>query len=357
MDLTRMDRSDLARLRGVVATLSSAADMMAEAGLEPEICITPEATVLRAAPVVDFGKPAPAPVLVEELGPVEIEQTPKATHEPGQGPSRDETPGPISGPLTDAERHAILMALRSGASNAQIANDLNRRVQVIGLFLSAHDLAERRRAEAESADGFRPVGEIAAAVVAEVTQAIQAGQPADFAEDAPEAVTDAEKSKGPDAEDGPNQVPSAVTAEDAAPTGAAVAGTAPAELPYLAEAVSAVPTPENPASQPRPVREKPAVPEGIKGEALRIWQHLDRVGYRGLFDADLDLEMCELLLGGTKAPAVAATLGVDTDAIAKRFALLAQPIRDERGRCSIDGQNHLLAVLKARAIRALRAVA
>lgn len=357
MDLTRMDRSDLARLRGVVATLSSAADMMADAGLEPEISITPEATVLRAAPVVDFGKPAPAPVLVEELGPVEIEQTPKVTHEPAPGPSRDETPGPISGPLTDAERHAILMAHRSGASNAQIANDLNRSVQTIGLFLSAHDLAERRRAEAESADSFRPVGEVAAAVVAEVIQARQAGQPADTAKDAPDRLTDAEKSEGPDAEGRPDPVPSAVTAEDSAPTGAVLAGTAPAETPQLPKLMVAVAAPEGPASQPRPVREKPAVPEGIKGDALRIWQHLDRVGYRGLFDADIDLKMCELLLGGTKAPAVATTLGVDTDAIAKRFALLAQPIRDERGRCSIDGQNHLLAVLKARAIRARRAVA
>lgn len=363
MDLTKMDRSDLARLRGVISTLSTAADLLAEAGLDPEISLTPDATTLRAMPVVDFGTPAPAPVLIERVdeadraveivGPLPVLDQQVVVIRGGGGSlgKSDQGGGSsavpvLTGPLSDVERAEVIRRSAAGESNLQIAEAMNRRVQTIGLFLAAQGQKgiAKPRAKVDTAAGFQPVGEIAAKVVADVAETMQAGQPVPPAEDAPEPVTDAGMSKDPDVEAGAHQPPSAPTAEDAAATGVAVAGAAPDETPRGDAHTAAE-------------RADSTVPAGIRGEQLRIWQHLDRVGYRGMFDADLDLEMCDLLLSGHKSPAVAATLGIDTDAIARRFALLAQPIRDERGRCSLGGQNHLLAVLKARAIRARRAAA
>lgn len=362
MDLTKMDRSDLARLRGVISTLSTAADLLAEAGLDPEISLTPDATTLRAMPVVDFGTPAPAPVLIERVddldraveivGPLPVlDQQVMVIRGGGASCGKSDHGGGspaapvLTGPLSDDERAEVIRLSAAGKSNIQIAEAMNRRVQTIGLFLAAQGQngIAKPRAKADTAAGFRPEGEIAAQMVAEVADTMPAGQPVPPAEDAPEPVTDAGMSKGPDVEAGAHQPPSAPTAEDAAATEVAVAGAAPDETPR--------------GNAPATERADTTVPAGVRGEQLRIWQHLDRVGYRGMFDADLDLEMCDLLLSGHKSPAVAATLGIDTDAIACRFALLAQPIRDERGRCSLDGQSHLLAVLKARAIRARRAAA
>jgi len=65
MDLTNLDRVSLARLTGHLQTIATAADALAEGGLDPEISLTAEATLLRAAPILSHGAEPPEPVLVD----------------------------------------------------------------------------------------------------------------------------------------------------------------------------------------------------------------------------------------------------------------------------------------------------
>jgi len=73
-----------------------------------------------------------------------------------------------------------------------------------------------------------------------------------------------------------------------------------------------------------------------------IERRLDKLGYAAGWDPDLDLEMVELLLGGTKAQDVAIILEMTRDQVVKRFQdLCPDP--------TIDKQEKLLGVLRARA--------
>lgn len=179
---------------------------------------------------------------------------------------------------------------QAGHPNGVIAAVLNRRVQTIGLFLAkpsakaAPEVVDR----AEDA-GFRALGEVAAAVVAEVAQS------ADVAEAEGEVV----------------------------------------QVEVLQR-----------------VNDDEVMPADLSAEERRIWAYLDSLGYKGRWDADLDHELVELLEGGTKAAQVALDLGIDAGAVKMRWVQLSNCILDHKARPTLAGQKHLLAVLKARLIRA-----
>lgn len=196
----------------------------------------------------------------------------------------------MTGPLSDAEREVIVRMRQAGRSNGEIAAAINRRVQTVALFRAAV------KAEAPEA-GFRDIGAVVDQVVARL--------PAD-----------------------------AVGAEQAQEPAAEIA-------PAIAPAPVAAPADRGAAT----------VPEDMHGEPRRIWEYLDGVGYKGRWDAELDHEMVEMLLGGAKPAQVALDLDVDAGAIKARWLILSNCILDAKARPTIDGKKHLLAVLKARVIR------
>ena len=194
-------------------------------------------------------------------------------------------PEPKLGPLTEAEKEKILSMRQAGHPNGVIAAVLNRGVQAIGLFLAkpsakaAPEVVDR----AEDA-GFRALGDVAAAVVAEVAPPIA--------------------------------------------------------------------SPEAAGEVATPVSDGDAVPGDLTAEERRIWVYLDNLGYKGIWNADLDHELVEMLVGGTKSAQVALDLNVDAAAVKSRWVNLSACILDAKDRPTIDGQKHLLRVLKARLVRA-----
>lgn len=226
--------------------------------------------------------------------------------------------------LSDEDRAQMVALHRAGLSNSEIALHLAMRVQTVGLFL-AGPTAKAMIAAAETvANGgaVRPIGEIAARIVADVAgQAVLPAEDgaADAGAVAPGLQVDVSVAHPP------------VVAEPAAPVEADV----PAAAPDLAAESDGF-----------------AMPEGLTAEARRIWAYLDGLGYKGRWDAEIDHELVEMLVGGSRAAQVALDLDIDAAAVKSRWVLLSNCILDAKARPTIDGQKTLLAVLRARVVAA-----
>lgn len=375
MDLTKLDRPGLARLSDRLQSIATAADVMAEGGMEPEISLTAEATVLRAAPILSHGAEPPEPVLVEHLPdlPVVIDDAPqvplggaaimdapetKITDLPpssprpspaaGSGGAKSASPARPArskkgdradtvktGALTEGEREEILRRHAEGEENREIARAMNRRVQSIGLFLAAQNQKGKPKG------GMRPIGEIAQAVVDEAGAQRETedhpGQPAP-------AATAAE---------GQDPQPAAGRAVPAAEQPAPVAGGAGdgmlggerggLQRHSLAE--------HDPVQAVEAVEEVPpstaeAPPGELHGLDRRIWQHLATLPMARGWDDELDLDMVDAFGRGGRADMIAADLGVDSRQMLDRYQAITAVIRDDRGHMTIDGQAAFIRVLR-----------
>jgi len=299
MDLTKMSRDDLSTLQGHLRTIGTATDVMAEGGLEPEICLTCEETVIRVAPILSAGVPAPLPdpVLLEPVqvsmphgdsvpvGAVDVlaeapipsqPAVPSAVVPPPDAPKAPPAAQPdelVTGPLSEEERAEILRMDRDGVPRGEIAQALNRRVQVISLFLTAQigsDGKARHKAPEPPAAPFVHVAEAAAAVV---DKAVAAGAP------------------------------------------------------------------------PAPAVDPAA---DLRGLDRDIWRHLDRLPMAKGWDIEMDLDMVEAFARGSTPAIVAADLGCDSKAVVDRYKALTAVIRDDRGQMTMDGQVRFQNLLRRR---------
>ncbi len=246
MDLTKMTRGDLATLQGELRTIATAADVLADSGQEPEIGLTSWETVIRCAPLSCFARAEPPPQLLErDLPAPDFALDPPAVPAPAEGggavadpvlssalatsagpapeilpPSPppaaaaapDGDPSPVrgaeiaaeaapSGPLSDDEKAEIRRRHAAGEDSAAIAAALNRKRPAISMFLMRAAAAETA-ARKSAADTFRPIDEVAAAVIEKAAaSAARPAAPADPAEARIHAHLDAlPAAKGIDAE-------------------------------------------------------------------------------------------------------------------------------------------------------------
>lgn len=197
------------------------------------------------------------------------------------------------GALEPDERETIIQLSALGQSPKQIAEQLQRRVQSVALFL--HSVKANQ---------------------------IPAGQPASVVAREPIAEKPAEPAP-------------------------AVAGGAGPEA-RESESGPGMPAPDmGQARAPAPVAGGAGSPT-FHGRQRLIDYHLTEVGYRGGWDVELDLELVEGLAQGRKAAEVAMDLDLDPKAVAERFRVLSYPIRDDRDRPTIDGMKDLAEVLRHR---------
>lgn len=197
------------------------------------------------------------------------------------------------GALEPAERETIIQLAALGQPPKQIAEQLQRRVQSVALFL--HSVKANQ---------------------------IPAGQPASVVAREPIAEKPAEPAP-------------------------AVAGGAGPEA-RESESGPGMPAPDmGQARAPAPVAGGAGSPT-FHGRQRLIDNHLTEVGYRGGWGVELDLELVEGLAQGRKAAEVAMDLDLDPKAVAERFRVLSYPIRDDRDRPTIDGMKDLAEVLRHR---------
>lgn len=324
MDLTKMSRDDLSTLQGRLRTISTAADAMSEGGLEPEVCLTCEETVLRAAPILSRGIPAPlpAPVLVEKVavdpilvgpaaGRVDSWETPPiviggeevaAEPEPPEEPAReldakagavevapdpepqDAAPQLVAGPLSDWEKSEILRMDRDGETRRDIADALGRKIQTVALFLTS-----------QIGNDGKPRHKVTPPPAADFVHVADAVAPA---------------------------VDRALAAVAAPPVG--------------------------PVPVAGPVAE-------LTAREREVWDHLAALRMPKGWDHEMDLDMVEAFARGTKSAVIAADFGKDSQAVVDRYKQLTAVIRDERGHMSIEGQARFQSVLR-RFVQSRRAV-
>lgn len=315
MDLTKMSRDDLSTLQGRLRTISTAADALSEGGLEPEVSLTCEETVLRAAPILSRGVPGPlpAPVLVEPVTDAPVARpeswetpsiviageivaaeaapavAPKSAEPPVAAPapesaSDDPAPQLVSGPLSDWEKSEILRMDRDGETRRAIADALGRKLQVVALFLTA-----------QIGNDGKPKHKVTPPPAAEFVHVADAAAPA---------------------------VDQALAAV--------------ATPPAVDQALAAL------ADMTAPERE--------------IWDHLGGLRMPKGWDHEMDLDMVEAFARGTKSAVIAADFGKDPQLVVDRYKQLTAVIRDDRGHMSIEGQARFQSMLR-RFVQLRRAVA
>lgn len=196
------------------------------------------------------------------------------------------------GVLTPEEREAIQSLHAQGQTPRQIADQLQRRVQSVALFLHTQK-----------------------------SNQIPAGQPAVVA--------------------GPDPV-----AEPAAQAVPAAGGQGPeAREP---ESGPGMPAPDMGQARAPAPEAGGAGTSSLHGRQREIDAHLSALGYRGGWDAELDLELVEGLAQGRKPAELAMDLDQDAKALTDRFRVLSAPIRDDRDRPTIAGMQDLAVVLRHR---------
>lgn len=209
--------------------------------------------------------------------------------------------GPILGPFSPVEKAEIQKLHAKGLSNRQIAEQMNRRVQSVGLYLAS---------------------------VKQIKD-IPAGQPAK-----PAAA---------------GTVPAAPAAPASAPVSRGTDGAGPDARGRMAKAppMQAKPEPAAPVAggaAPVPAAQTPRQRE--------IGAVLNALGYRAPFDAELDLEIAEGFARGMRADMLALDLDLDSKELVGRYKAITASIRDDRGHMSIDDQALMIKELRRRVAEA-----
>lgn len=407
MDLARLSKEDLGELMAALGHLERAMAAVAKAGLVPVLTLTPAATMIRAAGLLD--DPVAVDVVIDppgETAPDLPEMMPWVDASP-----QPDNPLPSAPPLVVAEEMAAPPAGPTGragggkerplpglsdAVRAQIAAQMVRRGNNPPVWTEEEDarlcdlvvaqmragLSRNRAARAAASAMGRPEEGVAFRVASRLRDRIAAAlQPQDL----PASQNAANKPAEPDAlPSSPSSLAAGSAAGGAAATPAAskddVAAAAAVEprnanpapvRPVAAQEGAGAPlgqcAPARPVASvaaPAPVVEAASTcPDDLHGESRRLWLHLDQLGYgraRGMaedWDAELDHELVKQLATGARVGELALDLGIGAEILAARFRALSAPIRDDRDRVTIDGQQRLLAVLKARLLRARRGAA
>lgn len=417
MDLTNLDRVSLARLTGHLQTIATAADALAEGGLDPEISLTAEATLLRAAPILSHGAEPPEPVLVDPedavvivpagpimggggggCGPAVPDVAPDAFPEfvsppaaaADDAPAAEDCEASAAG-VEDLPPHppGVPAAAAGGEGGEGQPRPTSRQKSPDGPILGP--LTEQERADilrrneagesnAEIATALRrrvqsiglflaaqeqkgkpkarprPISEVAQAVVAQVIAA-RAG--VDETEAGP-PVADADAAAPGDA--GPESRERAEEQARPHQEGPA-AGSPPDQIlggdpGGLQRDRLAEDAPVQAGGEDGPVQSPAEAPEtGLHGRDRLIWQHIHEIQMPRGWDAELDQELVEGFGHGIKAAQLALDLDVDAKILVARYAALTEVIRDGRGYMTIEGQARLAAMVRRRVQRARAAAA
>ncbi|MES2845621.1 MAG: hypothetical protein V4747_11380 [Pseudomonadota bacterium] len=260
-----------------------------------------------AAPPESIKEERPAEIVYVELEPQRTKTVDAPVTTKGLGPS-----APILGPLTGAERAQILREVAAGKSRADIARDLNRRVQTVALFITSVEAVQKAATPNKIVDELAAFTKMGHEVEPAATSVHPKGS--QIAQAAASVAADA--------------------ARPALPS-------KPATVAAPAVAVPPLPIPRD---------------DGRSFRQREIGAMLDGLRARKGFDAELDLELVEALTKGQKLAVISADLGVDSRALADRWGDLSDPLRDERGRLPMVDQVHLLAELR-RKVREARGAA
>lgn len=387
MDLTNLSRGELAELQHRLLTVSSAADVLAEGGLEPVIDLTETETRLRTGPVREMPAAAPpvetGPDLADRvraaLAPAieawsDFEQRPwtAAPELPGAWYAADyaaasaEDPGPVliddlAVPEMPAEAPEALDAAEGPVEDAQVA--------LLEEALATEDpepaspapeppaVAMGTAAAVEapvSPGGNPPAGADAgikygltwtedddARVVAGVAERMAAGLSATAA--AKEVAVLIGRTPA-------STVNRASMLKDriAAARGLAGDEAAPPMQP-VSEAAARV------VEEVRAKREasagvvRPVAPSHLAGEHLRIWTALDALPAEPPFDPETDLALYDAYDGGGGVNALALDLGVDSAALIRRFREMTRCISNDKGKLRPELKMKFSAVIRWRA--------
>lgn len=334
MNLSWMSIDDLQLLHTQIGVVLAAAGPLDQADLGPEISLSDGETLIRCDPILPSKGMGPGLVLVDSHdgaeiqieGPmsdkiaevaaslppaVVIEGVPKDVPSPAP-----KTASLVTGPLSQAERDRILELRAEGWTSRQIGFDLNRKSQIIGLFMNG--LERRSDDRAKPLFGFRSVGAVASKVVSEAVRQKSVKTPA------AQAVADA------------------ATTDSRMPGGdqGGLQQHRPAENdPVQTEGCTSL----------RPSVEAPPVnvpANAFTGLDRVIHAHLLKLPGAIEWDLGLDLEMCEGFARGTKLAQLALDLGVDAEWVKARYFKVTKIIRDDHGHITIDGQVRLLHLLR-----------
>lgn len=329
--LNGLSLEDLERLGAVSCVMPRAIDLLAEcAGLSPCVVASFRVSIAPDFSVTITSGPLFHPEMFEVVEAVEQEdigpqeevlsapQRPVGTDKHMGGgmpdkPAPAESPALVTGPMTAAEKARVWELRAEGREAAEIAVVLGRRANIITMMIRNRENGRGLQAEHPAA-ASAPTEEGAAADVSE--------PPPDVAADDAPVVNGAETASAPAATaikvTVRSQQDSAVSYDDTVPQNLHGDG----------------------------------IPDGIKGDNLLIWRHLDGVGYAGGFDAEMDYDLVSGLGAGQKLAQIALDLDMDAGSLKARFRALASCVTDIGGRVTIEGQQRLTAMLKERALRA-----
>lgn len=338
MDLSRLSITELKQMEEVLRLIRRGSEILAELSKDRDVhirmmpgecaVITTGWAMPQAGKIID---PDMVPVAIPQAATAELGITYRDTVaeevsaedaplkvEPSVSPApapviRDrqprqslKSPGTVAGPLTEAERAQILAGVKAGKSRAQIAAELNRRLQTVALFIDAW---QRKAAQNEHLK--------ASAVAPTSSPSRDAGS----------------LTGGPDASDAPDtgQAPAATSTPkiDVAPIPAQ-----PLMIDDQALVAEFHPSPFDP-SDTRPSRQR------------QIARLLSQTRPRKGFDPELDLEIAEAIMRGERLGQIALDLGVDSNDLKFRWSDLTARLRDDKGTLAIDDQKFLLIELRA----------
>jgi len=353
MNLMRLSCEQLIEFRAQIDRIIQAATVLQRAGMSPEISLRSSGTVIRAPSIIaEFveGEEIKIETQPFDIEPNEhyravvkdgVEQSfqvlkrariPERTSEgfdlcigtekptaPAKPAFTASADGLVRGTWTDAQEQLLIDMHATGSTFVEIAAALSRPVPAVE-FRARKVLKLRRHAP------LRPTGRTAAK------------KPG-----GPEAAKTAPGKTGP----------SGPAPSDAA-GGAMSPGPKAAPVPAQAAAPVAAPPPARVteiAASPDAPRKAPDFAElagDLAGEARILFRYLcDLPAQRG-WDCEMDLDVVEMLLAGTRADQVALDLGVDIKALRTRWNDLSATIRNDKGHVRIDGQMALLSAIRHR---------
>lgn len=133
---------------------------------------------------------------------------------------------------------------------------------------------------------------------------------------------------------------------------------APAPPPFVASrGGNIMPAMARPAHHARaPAKLLPGLSEAQKKDAIAA--HVAALPVTDIWDAEIDLELCEDAFAGRGVGFVATLLGIDTDAAKARFALITDPLRRDGVKgLPIEASALILPALRARLAKARGAAA